>query len=120
MITAPFGGWLFDYFGRKLSIILCSIPYTIGWLLIILTVATDGPVFRPLLFTGRFVLGIGVGWTSVSGGVSHYNVVKYIHIIVPQYTREFLMSVSDSIELRMQNSWGIVLERYFETEQIVI
>jgi len=76
MITAPFGGWLFDYFGRKLSIILCSIPYTIGWLLIVLTVATDGPVFRPLLFTGRFVLGIGVGWTSVSGGVSHRSVVN--------------------------------------------
>ena len=69
-ITAPFGGWLFDYFGRKLSIILCSIPYTIGWLLIILTLTTDGPFFRPLLFTGRFILGIGVGWTSVSGGVS--------------------------------------------------
>ena len=38
--------------------------------MIILTLTTDGPAFRPLLFTGRFVLGIGVGWTSVSGGVS--------------------------------------------------
>ena len=72
MITAPFGGWLSDYFGRKLSIIFCSIPYTIGWLLIVLTVAADGPAFRPLLFTGRFVLGVGVGWASVSVGVSTY------------------------------------------------
>ena len=38
--------------------------------MIILTLTTDGPAFRPLLFTGRFILGIGVGWTSVSGGVS--------------------------------------------------
>jgi len=70
MITTPISGWLFDYFGRKLTIILMSIPYTIGWLMIILTVTTDGPAFRPLLFTGRFILGIGVGMTSVSGGVS--------------------------------------------------
>jgi len=69
-VVAPFGGYLVDYFGRKLSIILCSVPYTIGWLLIIFTVATDGPAFRPLLFTGRFILGIASGWSSVSVGVS--------------------------------------------------
>ena len=72
-IIAPFGGYLVDYFGRKLSIILCSVPYTIGWLLIILTVETDNSAFKPLLFTGRFILGVGVGWTTTSVGVSFGN-----------------------------------------------
>jgi len=70
-IVAPFGGYLVDYLGRKLSIILCCVPYTIGWLLIVLTVAFDGPLVRPFLFIGRFVLGIAAGWSSVSVGVSH-------------------------------------------------
>ena len=69
-IVTPFGGYLVDYLGRKLSIILCCIPYTIGWLLILLTVTFDGPAVRPLLFTGRFVLGIAAGWSSVSVDVS--------------------------------------------------
>ena len=72
-IIAPFGGYLVDYFGRKLSIILCSVPYAIGWLLIILTVETDNSAFKPLLFTGRFILGVGVGWTTTSVGVSFGN-----------------------------------------------
>ena len=75
-VVVPFGGYLVDYLGRKLSIILCSIPYTIGWLLIIITVATDDPAFKPLLYTGRFILGVGVGWTTTSVGVSFNNILS--------------------------------------------
>ena len=80
-IVVPFGGYLVDYFGRKLSIILSSVPYTIGWLLIILTVTTDNPAFRPLMFTGRFVLGLGVGWTTISVGVS-FNHLHFIYTYI--------------------------------------
>ena len=50
--------------------------------MIILTITTDGPAFRPLLFTGRFILGIGVGWTSVSGGVSSWKILCMLHVCV--------------------------------------
>ena len=60
-----------DQFGRKLSLMMCSIAYTIGWLLIILTVLTEETVFRVLIFTGRFVGGIGVGIASLCAPVSN-------------------------------------------------
>ena len=70
-MSVLFGGYLTDRIGRKLSMVLCSIIYTIGWLLIILTVKfTDSPAFRILLFTGRFITGLSVGWTSLCVNVS--------------------------------------------------
>ena len=66
-----FGGYVTDKIGRKLSIILCSIPYTIGWLLIVVTVKfTNSPAFRPIMFSGRFIVGLSVGWTSLCVNVS--------------------------------------------------
>lgn len=66
-----FGGYVTDKIGRKLSIILCNIPYTVGWLLIVMTVRfTDSPAFRPLMFSGRFIVGLSVGWTSLCVNVS--------------------------------------------------
>ena len=59
-----------DQFGRKLSLMMCSITYTIGWLLIILTLLTEESIFRILIFTGRFVGGVGVGFASLSAPVS--------------------------------------------------
>ena len=32
--------------------------------------STDGPAFRPLLYIGRFVVGVAAGWTSVCFNVS--------------------------------------------------
>ncbi|XP_065901350.1 uncharacterized protein [Dysidea avara] len=64
-LITPFSGYSSDRFGRKLSIILCCIPYTFGWLIVVLTVSTDGPAFRPLLYIGRFVVGVAAGWTTV-------------------------------------------------------
>ena len=59
-----------DRFGRKLSLMTCSTAYTTGWLLIILTVLTEGSNFRILIFTGRFVGGIGVGFAALCAPVS--------------------------------------------------
>jgi len=64
-------GWMVDRFGRKLSLMTCSITCAIGWLLIVLTLLTEGSTsFRILLFSGRFVGGIGVGIASVCAPVS--------------------------------------------------
>ena len=59
-----------DQFGRKLSLMTCSTAYATGWLLIILTVLTEGSNFRILIFTGRFVRGIGVRFAALCAPVS--------------------------------------------------
>ena len=60
-----------DRFGRKLSLTVFSITCTIGWLLIILTLLTEGSLFRLLIFTGRFIGGIGVGLALLCAPVSN-------------------------------------------------
>ena len=86
-IITPFSGYLTDRLGRKLSIILCCIPYAFGWLTVVLTVSTDGPAFRPLLFIGRFVVGVAAGWSAACFNVSPY-LVMLASIVYPQETIE--------------------------------
>ena len=45
--------------------VLSSGPFTIGWLLILITSGITGPIFRPLLFAGRLITGVGIGSMSV-------------------------------------------------------
>ena len=70
LVGTLIAGWMVDQFGRKFSFMMCSIAYTIGWLLIILTVLTEKTVFRVLIFTGRFIGGIGVGIATLCAPVS--------------------------------------------------
>lgn len=73
-IGALFGGliagWLVEYFGRQLSLILSSVPMVAGWIMILATHGIDGPPFRPMLFTGRFLTGVGAGCLSLNVPVS--------------------------------------------------
>ena len=70
MVGTLIAGWMVDRFGRKPSLMAFSITGTIGWLLIILTLLTKGSIFRILIFTGRFLGGIGVGFASLCAPVS--------------------------------------------------
>ena len=73
-IGALFGGliagWLVEYFGRQLSLIFSSVPMVAGWIMILTTHGIDGPLFRPMLFTGRFLTGVGAGCLSLNVPVS--------------------------------------------------
>lgn len=63
-------GWLVDSSGRQFTMVLCSVPLTIGWLLILITSGITSPLFRPLLFVGRIFTGIGIGSVSLVVPVS--------------------------------------------------
>lgn len=63
-------GWLVDSNGRQFTMVLCSVPLTIGWLLILITQGITGPLFRPLLFLGRIFTGMGIGSISLVVPVS--------------------------------------------------
>ena len=66
MVSGPMISFFLELFGRHMTLVLCAAPYTIGWLLIMLTRSTNGYAFLPLLYSGRFFTGVGVGWTNGS------------------------------------------------------
>ena len=70
LIGGLIAGWLVEYFGRQLSLMLSSVPLVAGWVMILLTHGINGPLFRPLLFTGRFFTGVGAGCLSLNVPVS--------------------------------------------------
>ena len=70
------GGWIVDYAGRKMSLILFGIPSSLGWLMIVLTLFTDGSPFRPLLYGGRLLIGFSIGYVSLCVPV------RYVVVIV--------------------------------------
>lgn len=56
---------------------LCSAPLTVGWFLIMISSDLTGPLFRPVLFAGRFVNGMGIGGIMLIVPVSKC-VVSYL------------------------------------------
>ena len=73
LVGAPLAGWLVDYIGRKKSLLLCSVPFTIGWVITVVSYAVphdQDTGIRIMLFAGRFFVGIGVGGASLCVPVS--------------------------------------------------
>ena len=66
MVSGPMISFFLELLGRHMTLMLCAAPYTIGWLLIMLTRSTNGRAFLPILYIGRFFTGVGVGWTNGS------------------------------------------------------
>ena len=64
MVAGPIAGIFLDAIGRHMTLMIGVAPYTIGWLLIILTRLTSGRAFLPILYTGRFFTGFGLGWAN--------------------------------------------------------
>ena len=75
LVGGLIAGWLVEYFGRQLSLMFSSVPMVVGWIMILTTHSIDGPLFRPLLFTGRFFTGVGAGCLSLNVPVSINNIV---------------------------------------------
>ena len=70
LFGAPLSGILADRWGRKDALVLCGLPYLIGYL--ILSYAHYMPTalgFKSLALTGRFLTGVGMGWAGSVGPV---------------------------------------------------
>jgi len=85
LFGAPMAGWLADSIGRKSTLMVNSLPLAIGWLLIILSTATTGVLFRPLLFAGRFVTGFGAGFASLVAPVGYIVYLVSINMMIGAY-----------------------------------
>ncbi len=71
MIGGPIAGWISDRMGRKPALMLVSIPYLIGYLMITYArFASNSVLFKVVLLIGRFLSGVGIGWASLAATVS--------------------------------------------------
>ena len=61
----PIGGWAIDKLGRKGTIILCVVPFELGWLLI--SYAQN----RGMMYAGRIITGLACGMVSLAVPVSY-------------------------------------------------
>jgi len=68
LVGALVGGKLLDLFGRKSALLLLSLPFSLGWLSILIPATTDKhhPAFTvPLLYLGRVLTGLASGASGV-------------------------------------------------------
>ena len=56
----PIGGWAIDKFGRKRTLVLCSVPFELGWLVI------SFEQNRAMLYSGRISTGLACGIVSLA------------------------------------------------------
>ena len=82
LLGAPVAGWLVDYIGRKSALAVNSLPLAIGWMLIILSCATTGVLFKPLLFARRLVTGFGAGFATLTAPVSIFDCCVLCTLVV--------------------------------------
>ncbi len=71
-----FGGlfaWpLSDGLGRQTALTVSGIPFFCGWVMISYSIRITGSraAFLTVILTGRFVVGLGAGWSLLSASVS--------------------------------------------------
>ena len=61
---SPLAGWAIDKLGRKSTIMLCVVPFVLGWLLI------GFAQNLAMLYSGRVISGLACGVISVTAPVS--------------------------------------------------
>ena len=69
------GGKAVDLIGRKFTIIVGTIPFALGWLLIFLAKN------RAMLYTGRIFTGVGCGIETLAVAVSYYRYEEYHNLL---------------------------------------
>lgn len=65
-LGGPLSGFFLDKLGRHMALMISTVPYITGWLLIMMTRAISGHAFLPVLYIGRFLTGVGLGF-SITG-----------------------------------------------------
>ena len=71
MFGGPIAGSIANHWGRKMSLMMCGVPYLLGYL--VLSYAHYLPTavsFKCLILIGRLLTGMGMGWACSATPVS--------------------------------------------------
>lgn len=98
LLGAVPAGWLTDRFGRKRFLLSLSVPFVIGWGLIVAALWADDKADVWMLYAGRFICGLAVGATTVA---------------VPLYTNEIA-------EDKVRGALGVYLDMMLTTGILVV
>lgn len=79
------GGYVVDKIGRKLSLMLCAIPYVFGFLIIV----SAQNIW--MLYLGRLLCGLASGVTSLVVPVRGIMCQSFASVISPEDKRKFLL-----------------------------
>jgi SP family facilitated glucose transporter-like MFS transporter 8 len=64
MLGALIGLYTIEKFGRKFNIMMCSLPFVAGWIMV------AGAKDLSLFYVGRFITGVSMGAISLTVPVS--------------------------------------------------
>ena len=79
MFGGPVAGWVADHLGRKAALMLVGVPYLSGYMMIVYAhMIESATAFKVVLLTGRFLTGVGLGWSCLAGPVSYALVLRQI------------------------------------------
>lgn len=71
MFGGPIAGFIADHAGRKTALMLVGIPYLVGYLMMVYAhFITNAIGFKVVLLIGRFITGVGLGWSCLATPVS--------------------------------------------------
>ena len=80
----PIAGWIADHLGRKAALMLVGVPYLTGYMLIVYAhMISNATAFKIVLLVGRFLTGVGLGWSCLAGPVSS---TKSPHTLFPSHS----------------------------------
>ena len=83
LLSAPVSGYIADRCGRKCGMMVSGIPNLIGYLILSYAHYSDrAQTFKILLFAGRFITGLGMGFISSVVSVSKpaYDIYHLKHV----------------------------------------
>lgn len=81
MFSGPVSGWAADRWGRKCAMMFTGIPCLAGYLILSYAhYSSTATTFVILLFTGRFISGVGMGCISSVVSVSRVLVSTYWNV----------------------------------------
>lgn len=71
IVGGPIAGWIADHLGRKATLMLVGIPYLTGYMMIVYAHMINNVIaFKVVLLVGRFLTGVGLGWSCLAAPVS--------------------------------------------------
>ena len=117
-------GWIVDYVGRKAALMLVGIPYLVGYLMMVYArFINHAVIFKVILLTGRFLTGVGLGWTCLATPVSdqpNFRVVCHVPSIVYLYSKLFQVYLAEISSSKLRGVFASFTELFVNVGLLLV